>query len=215
MSMKLQLAMDMTDWDLYWDVLEQCHEYADFIEIGIMGTVGGARLISLTHEKYPDAVIVYDSKSDLAFRTVRTVPFGPDYYSVSASANDKNLDEIVDCCHKAGVKVIGDAVTIRGCNGPEDMLRLLRRPIDQISLHPDADSRKYPVGDTFMLQIAKALAPADMEISVYGGFTKENVAPVLELKPDIVVVGKDIWNADDPKASIIAWKELLAEYDAK
>ena len=52
-----------------------------------------------------------------------------------------------------------------------------------------------------------------MEVSTYGGFTLENVRPVLECKPHILVVGAAIWKAEDPRAVTEAFLKLMKEYE--
>lgn len=210
---KLQVAMDMTDLDLYWKVLEEVHDLADIIEIGLIAHRGGSVLIEQTREKYPDSVIVWDTKEAHFITNSTIIPLKPDYLSVASFADIENIEATVKMAHEYGVKVIGDFLP--GHNGPDDVIRMCSLGVDQVSAHPNADSRKYPMGDTFVYDYVKALAPEGMEISTYGGFTPENVLPLLERKPDIVVVGQSIWKDNDPRESTKRWKKLLAEYDNK
>ena len=208
--MKLQLAMDMYDENLYWDVLEKTHDLIDILEIGNIGGRMGSKLICDTRAKYPDLCILWDAKATHFYPCMGVVADKPDYLSFTTDAEEVQVKKIVKLCKEKGVKTIGDLYV--GHNGPEDILKVVEYGCDQISFHPNADSRHYPMGDVMILDMVLAMVPKEIEVSTYGGFTKENVLPILERKPDIVVVGADIWNVSDPRKSCIEWKELLQKY---
>lgn len=210
--MKLQLAMDMYDENLYWDVLEKTHDLIDLLELGNIGGRMGTKLICDTREKYPDLVIVWDQKATHFYPCMGACDDKPDFLSFTTDAEDNQIEKIVKLCREKGVGIIGDMYV--GHNGPEDVQKVLKYGCDQISFHPNADSTKYPMGDVMILDYAKAIiGDRKIDISAYGGMTRKNVRPVLERKPDIIVIGQDIWNVPDPRQACIEWRELMKEYE--
>lgn len=209
--MKLQIAMDMYNMDMYWKVLEQVHDIVDIVELGNMAGLGGSRLIDETREKYPDLCILWDMKANHFYPCVGVLESKPAYISMASDADDENLKATIELAHSKGVKVIGDLLP--GYNSPNQIHRLIDLGVDQITGHPNADPKKFPMGDVLLLDIIKAMTPKHIEIASYGGFTLDNVHPVLERKPDIVVVGSAIYASKDPRAEAIKWKELLKEYE--
>lgn len=209
--MKLQIAMDMYDMDLYWKVLEQVHDVVDIVELGNIAGLGGSRLIGETREKYPDLCILWDAKATHYYPCMGVIDAKPAYLSMSSDADDFNYKMTIELAHAKGVKVIGDLLP--GYDSPNQIHRLVDLGVDQISFHPNADPKKYPMGDVLLLDYVQAIAPKDMELAAYGGFTLENVHPVLERKPEIIVVGAAIWKAEDPRAEAIRWNELLRKYE--
>ncbi len=208
--MKLQIAMDMTSIDQYWDVLDKVHDLVDIIEIGNIGMYEGARLIPLTKEKYPDNEVLWDQKVQFLYSNIPAIDLGADYVSVDADANDDTFRSHLEYCHKKGCKVVGDMITASA--GSVQMLRLEGLGVDQISFHPNAHHDRYPVGDVMQLQIAQIVVE-HTEISAYGGFTLDNVRPVLELRPQVICVGAAIWKAEDPRKVTLAFRELMKEYE--
>ena len=208
--MKLQVAMDMTSIEQYWSVLEKVYDIVDIIEIGNIGMYNGAVLIPQTKEKYPNKEILWDQKVQLLYTNIPAVDLGADYVSVDADACDEFFNAHLDYCHKKGCKVVGDMITASA--GSTQMLRLEKLGVDQISFHPNAHPDRYPVGDVMQMQIARIVVD-HTEICTYGGFTLDNVKPVLELKPDIVCVGAAIWDAKDPRAVALAFRNLMEKYE--
>jgi len=205
--MKLQIAMDMTTKEVFWDVLEKIHDLIDIIELGNIATFTGADFIPIVKEKYPGKEIVWDMKVAFLYTNIPAIDLGADYVSVADNATDQDFIEHLEYCHARGCKVIGDMVTAAGSRG---FIRLEKLGVDQISFYPNAFD-KYPVGDVKQFEIGKLLVK-NTEMAPYGGFTPENVIPVLELKPDVLIVGKAIWDAEDPRAVTLKFRELMEQY---
>lgn len=210
MKMKLQIAMDMTSVDLYWDVLDKIHDLVDIIEIGNIGMYEGARLIPLTREKYPENEILWDQKVQFLYTNIPAIDYGADYVSVDADAPDDSFKDHLEYCHKKGCKVVGDMITASA--GSAQMFRLEKLGVDQISFHPNALHENYPMGDVMQMKIAR-VAVQHTEICAYGGFTAKNIRPVLELKPEVVCVGAAIWNAEDPRKATQEILDIMKEYE--
>lgn len=208
--MKLQIAMDMEDINLYWKILDEVADLVDIIEIGGIGIFEGCKLIPATREKYPDKEILWDGKTTDFYNSIGPIDLGADYVSVCSDASDQCFKDHLEYAHKHGCKVVGDMYT--ETSGSNALMRLEKLGCDQISMHPNARMEAYPVGDVFNLKFAKDVVD-HTEISAYGGFTVENCRPVLDLHPDIIVVGGAIFRAENPREATIAFLDLMKEYE--
>lgn len=208
--MKLQIAMDMTSVEQYWSVLEKVHDLVDIIEIGNIGMYEGARLIPMTRAKYPENEILWDQKVQFLYSNIPAIDLGADYVSVDANAPDSYFQAHLEYGHKKGCKIVGDMITETA--GSALMIRLEELGVDQISFHPNAHHDRYPMGEVKQMQCARTVVE-HTEICAYGGFTLENIRPVLELKPEVVCVGAGIWAAEDPRAATLAFLDLMKQYE--
>lgn len=207
--MKFQLAMDMTNEDQFWEVLSKTQDLIDIVEIGNIGTYLGAQLIPKVRAKYPRLEIVWDQNVRSLYANIPAINLGADYVSVDASATDEDFILHLEYAKKLNCKIVANMNVDTA--GSAQMFRLEDLGVDQISFHPNAHERLYPAGDVLQLQIAKLIL-RQAEISVHGGFTLGNVYPVLEFKPDVVVVGAAIWSSADPRKITKDFHELLAKY---
>lgn len=208
--MKLQLAMDMTNEDLFWNVLSKTHDLIDIVELGNIGMYLGAQLIPKVRAKYPKLEILWDQNVKYLYANIPAINLGADYVTVDAAASDEDFELHLEYAHKLGCKVVGNLNAETA--GSAQMIRLEELDVDQISFHPNAHQDLFPTGDVLQLQIAK-LVLNQAEISTYGGFTLGNVYPVLALKPDIVCVGAAIWNDDDPRRAAQSFRALIEKYN--
>jgi len=207
--MKLQIAMDMTSPELFWDVLEKVHDVVDIVELGNIGMYCGALMIPEVKAKYPGKAICWDQKVSSLYTNRPAIDLGADYVSVSNDASDKSFIEHMEYARPMNCKIVADMVTMDA--GSATFIRLEKLGVDQITFYPNAHRDRYPVGDVYTLEIAKKLVEKT-EISTYGGFTPANMIPVLELKPDVVVVGAYIWDAEDPRAAALEIRALMDKY---
>ena len=208
--MKLQIACDMSDVDLMWKVLDATHDLIDIIELGNIGMYEGAKLIPVVKQKYPECEILWDQKQSMLYTDVPAFEFGADYISVDSRSTDETFREHLEMREKYGSKIVADM--FGDFEGPATALKFERMGCDQVSFHPNLDYDAYPMGDVKKLKYIMD-AVDHIEVSTYGGFTVENVRPVLECRPDIICVGAAIWRAEDPRAVTLKFRELMKEYE--
>lgn len=208
--MKLQIACDMTDVNLMWKVLDATHDLIDIIELGNIGMYEGARLIPLVKEKYPECEIMWDQKQSMLYTDVPAFEFGADYVSVDSLSTMETFQAHFEMREKYGSKICCDMMG--EFEGAAKAQWAEKIGCDQVSFHPNLDHNAYPVGDVKKLKYIVD-AVDKIEVSTYGGFTLENVRPVLECRPDVLVVGAAIWKAEDPRAVTIKFRELMKEYE--
>ena len=209
--MLLQLALDCESGEKAIEVCDQCHDIVDIIEVGQVANTEGAKFIKVLKKKYPKNPIVWDMKVNNLYTCTPAIEYGAAYISLQVSSPVEEIVDGVKYAHEHNCKVIGDMVFTK-CDS-EGMLKLEELGCDQISLYPNYVQNHAPIlHDVLALQVAKMVLKK-AEISVYGGLNLKNMAPVCELKPDIIVVGQAIWNVDKPREAAIAIKEFMSKYN--
>ena len=80
--------------------------------------------------------------------------------------------------------------------------------VDVLAVHTGADAQavgREPIQDLeVMVQCAKKA-----KIAVAGGINSKTIAKYVALKPDVIIVGSAIGNAEDPVAEAKAIKEAM------
>lgn len=209
--MLLQLALDCESAERAIEVCDQCHDIIDIIEAGQVANTEGAKFVKVLKERYPKNPVVWDLKVNNLYTCVPAINYGADYVSLLQDSPVSEFVSGLKYAHERNCKVIGDMVFTK-CDS-EKMLMLEELGCDQISLYPNYVQDHAPIlHDVLALQVAK-LVLKKAEISVYGGLNLKNMAPVCDLKPDIIVVGQAIWNVEKPREAAIAIKEFMSKYN--
>ena len=205
--MKLQFAMDKSDLEKNFRVVEEIKDLIDMVELGGLGLYTGLGGIKMVREKFPGLTLVWDQKCCSTFSNNQAIDHQPDFISI-ARMDDDTAKKTVDYAHSKGVKVVGD-VQMLAMNGFE-IMKYLKAGCDEISLfavlsHDD----RYPL-PTKIAQIFRE--KYGFKFSVWGKLTRDNMIPVLECKPDILVIGTAIYDAPNPREETLKIKELMAKY---
>lgn len=205
--MKLQLAFDNSSAEEFFTVMEQVKDVIDVVELGWLGNHLGAIFIKEVKAKYPNIPLVWDQKSATMFDCMPPVEYGADFVSI-AFCNEAMAKAVVDLAHPKGTKVVGDLVH-SACDG-QAVLKFVNAGCDEISLFP---FMSYDDHDVAPLKVVNVLKERyGFNTSVYGKLTVDNMVPVLEQKPDIIVIGAAIVKAADPRAAALKIKELMSKY---
>jgi len=205
--MKLQLAFDNSSKEEFYSIMEQVKDVIDVVELGWLGNHLGAIFIKEVKEKYPDIPLVWDQKSATMFDCMPPVEYGADYVSI-AFCNGAVARAAVDLAHPKGIKVVGDLVH-SACDG-QAVLKFVEAGCDEISLFP---FMSYEDHDVMPLKVVNVMKERyGFQVSVYGKLTVDNMRPVLEQKPDIIVIGGAIVKAKNPREEALKIKALMNEY---
>ena len=206
--MKLQIALDCTSAERAIEVMDQVKDVVDIIELGQVGVVQGAIFIKEMQKRYPDLEIILDLKVNHIYSYLPAIEYGVDYISV-ADMPEERLEETVEQAHKGGVKVVGDVGY--SCCDAKSMYDYAKYGCDQLSFFPFISHENSSLLPLKLANLVKE--ETNIEISVYGALTVNNLIPVLELTPDIVVVGAAIWNAENPRQAALEIRDLMNRYE--
>ena len=206
--MTLQFALDNTDPERSWEVVDQIKDLIDRVELGHLGLHLGLDGIRMVKEKFPNLPLEWDQKCASVFSNNLAIDCKPDFVTINRMT-EESARKVVEYGHSKGVKVIGDIGGGYGANG-YIYINYVNAGCDEISV-----MARISQEDPFPLPTKVAAAIRErygIKFSVWGKLTRDNMIPVLELKPDNVVIGKAIYNAPNPREETMKIKELLAKY---
>ncbi len=196
--MKLQVALDFTRLKDAIKIAEQVYEYVDILEVGTpLLKAEGLKAIR-EMKKFGVEVFADTKTADVAKLEGEMVrDAGADYFSVLAVAPENTVKEALE------VEGIKKAVDLIGVKDKISKAKELEGKFDIIEIHVGIDEGVFDPEKFKELKGIKG-------ISVAGGISIENIEKVKELvEPDVVVIGRGITKAENPKEMAKAIKEVL------
>ena len=196
--MKLQIAIDNANSSNIFDIVDPIADVIDIVEIGTPMVIReGQTAVRMIKEKYPDLIVLSDSK----------IADGADIITVLAIAADQTIKDVIDTAHAAGRKVMVDLLSITDIKTRAVELKEMRA--DYIAVHTAFDVQKTgrtPYGD--LKQLLEVI-PADI-CAVAGGVKLSTVSDYAALHPGIIIAGGALYNAPDVRSAVIEMKEKIA-----
>ena len=209
--MKLQLALDLIDIPGAKKLLEEVKDLVDIVEIGTPFILKeGVKAISEIKQTFPSVELLADIKIMDAGEYEATLAYdaGADIVTVLGAANNSTIEHVINTSLKHKRKVMVDMIAVK--NLKERAGELDNMPISYICVHTATD--RHTQGDNPLDELkllSRVLQHAGSAVA--GGITGENLADILPLQPDIVVVGGAITNAPDKRAAALAMKQLIGK----
>ena len=198
--MKLQLALDEMKTEEAIKLVEKVKDYIDIIEVGTPICLdAGNNAVERMKKEFPDKEVLADCKiMDGGYlETENAIKAGADLLTVKGAFK---------ATQDYGKKLVVDMITIEDI--PAKVAELEEVGVDVLAVHTGADAQavgREPIGDLKVMKESSKKA----EIAVAGGISSKTIAKYVELKPDIVIVGSAIGNAEDPVAEAKAIKEAM------
>lgn len=208
--MKLQLTIDHGKRHEVINVVNQLADYVDIVEIGYPQIVTfGLDLISEMHEAHPNLNICVDAKIYHAGTGLMTRCFdaGASMVTVLSAAPDQVISKLVEKAKERGGEVMCDmsapANHVARRTAEVDLLG-----VDYIAVHtgyiPEYDydletHRSWFAPKIRPLDLAKA-AKRNMrnaKLALGTGINEGNIREVMTLDPEIIMVGRAIFDTDD------------------
>lgn len=196
--MKLQLALDIFSLEDSLKLTGKVKDYIDIIEIGTPFVMEeGMEAVRQFRSKFPDKEILADTKIMDAGELEAASAFkaGADYITVLGVTDLATIEACVKTANQYGKKAIVDMICVEDI--PTKIAQLEAIGVHGIAVHTGVDQQKNgrtPMDD---LKVMKQYAKK-AEISVAGGIELTTIPEYAALKPDILIVGGGIGNAQDP-----------------
>jgi len=197
--MKLQIAFDFIDLDQSLGVAVATSPFADWLEVGtsLIKSVG---IVAVRRFKggFPKKEIVADMKIlDAGERETRLAcESGADIVVVEACASDGTVSDVVRVAHDLGKKVMYDLL------GTADVIVAAQRGrelgVDYLCFHKSTDERGIAGFTAEFKEVAQA---GGLPLVVAGRINEENIAEVMNVGPETLIVGSAITQASDPASA--------------
>lgn len=197
--MKLQLAYDGIHLDEAVTCIEQIQEYIDIIEIGTPFVLSvGMEGVRTLRRLFPEKEILADMKimdggkkeAEMAFES------GADYVTVLGVTDRSTIAACVQAAKKYEKKTVVDMICVPDFRKTVADMEALG--VDYIAVHTGSDQQllgRTPLEDLKEIQ----QYVKNCRIAVAGGINSSTVQEYLSYHPDILIVGKSITQAKNPK----------------
>jgi len=202
--MLLQFANDLVEKSGFLAATRKVSSLIDILEIGTPAIIAnGIELVAEASRFFPQQTLLADIKivdagyleAELAFER------GADIVTVLGCASDETINQAIRAARVFDGRVMLDTV------GTDNLKSIMNRAAaicpDYVCLHTPSD--KSRVGETDFVQLVRRDMAVIREnlpetrIAVAGGISPESLELLLPLKPDVVIVGRFIYESEAPR----------------
>ena len=209
-DMKLQISFDLIDLDKAIAIGLEVAQYADIIEIGtILIYHHGITAVKRFKEAFPDKVILADTK--IVDRGKEIIELfadaGVDWITVMAGTSHHVIHATTTAAHSANVKVMIDLI---------DSQSIGQSALEAKNLGADALLFHQPYSETeslvFLDKWDMIKGNTNLPIFVSAKINRNNVDKIVALRPDVIVVGLSITDAEDAAQEAQYFAELVDRF---
>ncbi len=194
--MKLQIAFDITDLDEAIKIAHKVAEQSDILEIGTLLIYKyGVAAVERFRQEFPKKTLLADTKIiDRGKEAVATMAnAGADWITVMAGTGKEVIHSASTMAHQLNVKVMLDLV---------DSSSMGQSAMDAKNLGADAllFHQAYDEKDALILLDKWEMVRGNTTLPIFvsAKINRTTVFNILNIKPDGIVVGKSIIDAEDP-----------------
>jgi 3-hexulose-6-phosphate synthase len=208
-NMKLQISFDLPDLDKGLAIARDIADYAHIIEVGtILIHKYGVKAIEAFRQALPAKTILADTK--IADRGAEAAALfaqtGVDWITVMAGTSNDVIHSTCNAAHKHNLKVMLDLID--GCSLGQSALEAKNLGVNALFFHQPHDEPESPV---FLDRWDMVRGNTSLPIFVSAKIKRSNISKVLSIKPDGLVIGKGIIEAESPREEAQFFYELISK----
>lgn len=207
--MKLQISFDLVDLDKAIAIGSEVAQYADIIEVGtILIYHHGIAAVRRFKDAFPDKIIFADTKVvDRGKEVVELfADAGADWITVMAGTSHHVIHATTTAAHNANIKVMLDLI---------DSDSVGQSALEAKNLGADALLFHQPYSETeslvFLDKWDMIKGNTQLPIFVSARINRDNVDKIVALKPDVIIVGLSITDAQDSAQEAQYFAELVGK----
>jgi 3-hexulose-6-phosphate synthase len=207
--MKLQISFDLIDLDKAIAIGSKVAQYADIIEVGtILIYHHGTDAVKQFKEAFPDKIILADTK--IVDRGKEVVDLfaqaGADWITVMAGTSANVIHATTTAAHHANVKVMLDLVGSDSVG--QSALEAKNLGADALLFHQPYNEAESLV---FLDKWDMIKGNSNLPIFISAKINRENVDKIVALRPDAIIVGLSITEAEDSVQEAQYFSELVGK----
>jgi 3-keto-L-gulonate-6-phosphate decarboxylase len=195
--MKLQISFDLVDLEKAIAVANDVHEFADILEIGtLLIYAHGLSVVDQFRRTFANKMIFTDTKivdrgkeSASLFAKAKM-----NWISVMAGTNKNVIHGTCSTAHELGAKVMLDLID--AAEYGQAALEAKNLGIDALLLHEPYDV-EAPLA--FLDKWELVRSNTQLPIYISANITRQNIEDILKVKPDGIIIGNTITQAENPK----------------
>lgn len=206
--MKIQVAFDMPEIEQALALASLLQSHIDIVEIGtLLIYKHGTRAIKLFREALPHKVILADIKIADRGKEAAKVCFhaGADWVTVLAGTSKSVIHAAAVTAHEMGKFVMLDLID--SSSPGQSALEASGLGIDALLFHKPVDDEDNP--STLIDQWEMVRGNTHLPIFVSAPITHETAVPLIQLKPEGLVLGKTVTEAPQPLEELQAFIALI------
>lgn len=207
--MKLQLAIDLLDQVEAAKLAQEVEEFIDIVEIGTPIVINeGLSAVEHMSKSVNNTQVLADLKiMDAAgYEVSQAVKFGADIVTILGVSEDASIKSAIEEAHNSGKELLVDMIAVQ--NLEQRAAELDKMGADYIAVHTGYDLQAEGVSPLESLRTVKSVI-SNSKVAVAGGIKPDTIETVAAEKPDLIIVGGGIANADDPKAAAKKCREIV------
>ncbi len=209
--MELQLALDLVNIPEAIEVVKEVEEYIDIVEIGTPVVINeGLRAVKEVKAAFPNLKVLADLKiMDAAgYEVMKASEAGADIITILGAAEDMSIKGAVEEAKAQGNKILVDMIGIKDIKSRAKELDELG--VDYICVHTGYDLQAIGQNSFEDLMTIKNVVK-NAKTAIAGGIKLDTLPEVVQLKPDLVIVGGGIANQDDKAAAAAKMKQMIQQ----
>ena len=208
----LQIALDTFDLDSALRTTRLVHDVVDIIEVGtILCLAEGLSAVKTIKTLYPDKLVLADVRVAEAGALISRMVFdtGADWISVLSSASLPTIQAVAKEAFSKG----GDVqIELQEGWSTEKMDACLELGVSQVIFHKSRDSEKLASGwAPDMLNLIRSMIERGFRVSITGNLTTADLVTFKGISIYSFVAGRSIREADNPRATAMAFKETIEQ----
>lgn len=199
--MELQLALDLVNIPEAIKVVKEVEEYIDIVEIGTPVVINeGLRAVKEVKAAFPNLKVLADLKiMDAAgYEVMKASEAGADIITILGAAEDMSIKGAVEEAKAQGNKILVDMIGIKDIE--TRAMELDELGVDYICVHTGYDLQAIGQNSFEDLMTIKNVVK-NAKTAIAGGIKLDTLPEVVQLKPDLIIVGGGIANQDDKAAA--------------
>ena len=195
-KMKLQISFDMPDLDRAINIAKKVSDFADIIEVGtILIHKYGVKAVEAFTKKFEEKDILVDTKIIDRGKDIVEIyaPTKVKWLTVMAGTSNSVIHRACSETQKHKINVMLDMVDSEAPG--QSALEARNLGVDAILFHQAYDEKETM---TFLDQLGMVKDNTDLPVFISASINRENVEKIIETKPQGIIIGKSITEAEDP-----------------
>lgn len=205
--MKLQISFDLFDLDKALEIGSEVAQYTDIIEIGtILIYRYGIKAVKEFKKAFPEKTILADTKIvDRGKEIAELVAAaGADWITVVAGTSPYVIHATTTAAHQANMKIMLDLIDSSSIG--QSALEAKNLGADALLFHQPYSEKESLV---FLDKWDMIKGNTTLPIAISAKINRENVDKIVALKPDTIIVGLSITDAQDSATEAHYFAELV------
>jgi 3-hexulose-6-phosphate synthase len=170
----------------------------------------GLRAVKEMKEAFPDLKVLADLKiMDAAgYEVMKASEAGADIITILGQAEDMSIKGAVEEAKKQGKQILVDMIAVKDLAGRAKEVDEMG--VDYICVHTGYDLQAVGKNSFDDLKTIKSVVK-NAKTAIAGGIKMDTLAEVVEVNPDLVIVGGGIANQDDKKAAAETMQQMIKQ----